>query len=1036
MRRLPLSFVLVWILSTGGFVIAAVTGSLQVNVTDPAGESLPGASVAIESPSQLGVRSATTGAGGAARFNALAPGTYEVTVSMPGYGKLVQDGNAVTLDKVTYVAARLTEGLVETVRVTARPPLVDTSSTTIGQDLSRDFADSIPTYRSYQSQFEIVAGVGTGSNPWVHGATGSDNVYLIDGVNTTDPLTGTFATNINYEIIDQHEITTGGHMAEYGGVVGMVSNLVTKSGGNEWSGSVNFYRRDKDWNSDFKEDAVASSQLSAWNASYTLGGPILKDRLWHFTSFQKIRTKTETLVPEGSETRPDRVFDGDQIFAKLTWQVSPSHRLQLQVNEGDADISNVNARNVNLDRDQFSLQRQGTTPSSLKYTALLGKNLVLEGQLNFHRQDLDVVPQYPGAGPNHQTFGTSQQFGRYSTEYVSDRDRDEIRLDLNWFLAAGPGEHNLKLGGQYIETDFRAITINSGGERLFDRPAAGRNLWNIFGPGGGLLFRFEGLDTYNPGWECYLGGVRCADQTASPSSFTNPADWQMVVGGATYDPTDFAFDDPSENADASALGWVRFVRLASSELGNVGRVGQDIAALYAQDDWRFKKLTVRAGLRIERQELRNSHGENYFDFDTTVAPRLGITYDPGGDGRQKIYAHYGRLYDPLRDNTAGFTGQLGQPLSETQFWFAPLGGYFTWAASGGPGDPGATVSPVVETPYTDEYLLGWARQFGEDVSLEITGIRRRTEDITEDLDPVLGLGDPAIYPELQSGPTLQSLGFGDRNGDGVVDADDIDTRFVVYNPPGATREFDGVDVVFRKRFSNRWRLLASYSWADFEGNVIGDGLYGIIGDDPYWDPRLRHNYGPINGRDHTYKAYGSYRFPFGLQIGASIQVLSGAHYGMSGIVTPDQSTGYWDGDPAKLVDTLSIDRSVFATALGIPETLPGGGANPQLDEAIIALIPFELKAGRGAYEQPWYTELSLRFRYDFRAWKKLNGELFFDVLNVLNDQDVVARSGRMGTQAGASVDPSNIGNRSIYTFQETISTESPRSYFAGVRFSF
>jgi hypothetical protein len=231
-------------------------------------------------------------------------------------------------------------------------------------------------------------------------------------------------------------------------------------------------------------------------------------------------------------------------------------------------------------------------------------------------------------------------------------------------------------------------------------------------------------------------------------------------------------------------------------------------------------------------------------------------------------------------------------------------------------------------------------------------------------------------------------------------------------------------------------MLFSYSWADLEGNTESAGTYGSVGIDPYSDPRLAHNHGPMFVRNQSFKLHGAYRFPFGLEIGARVLVRSGAYYDMFGIVTPDQGTGRWDGDPAKLVDTLAIGRAAFAASTGIPATTPDGQRNPALDAAIIEQIPFDLRAGRGAYVNPWTTTISLRFRYLYRISEHWNGELFFDVLNVTDDQSVVTLDGQMALQPGATIDPSNITDRSLYTFQQPLSTQSPRSYFAGVRFSF
>lgn len=559
----------------------------------------------------------------------------------------------------------------------------------------------------------------------------------------------------------------------------------------------------------------------------------------------------------------------------------------------------------------------------------------------------------------------------------------------------------------------------------------------MYGAGSSLYARWLGLEAHNAGWQCRLGGVPCAEQSASPSDFDDPQDWEIIADGTTFHPDDLLFDTPSASSEAAALGWVRYERFATTDVGAVGFTGQKRYALYAQDEFTRDRWTVLLGLRADRVRLQDTNDHYVFGFETTFAPHLGVSYDPTGEGRQKLFAHYGRYYDPVRDNVSGFVGQYGAPRNERQFWIAPLDGFHTWRAWGGPDSAGGVVAPVVRTPRTDEFMLGYSTQLGDDLAVQVAVIRRQTRDVVDDFDPVEGLGDPELYPTLQSGPTLAGLGFQDRDGDGDVDRSDIDADYVVYNPPGGYRDFTGVDLTVEKRMAKRWQLLAGYSYADATGSQEGDSqMQGTIGDTPYWDPRLPHNRGPLAIRKHTLKAWGSYMFPFGLEIGAALVARTGSHYGMSNILTPEQARGYWDGDPAKLFNTLRLDRDDFSDPLGISATLPDGSDNPALDDAIMALMPFDLRAGRGAYEHPSQYQLDLRFRYLFEMRGDLRGELFVDVYNLFNRQHASSRDGRMATVGGVAVTPENISDRTIYAFQMPTATQSPRRFRIGLRLSF
>ncbi len=1025
---------------------AALNGSMTVTVKDKDGAPIPGATVTVTSPAQLGERSAVTNAEGLVRINALAPGEYKVVVAMQGFAARTLENVPVKLDENRQVSMQLSEEIVEQVTVTSKPPVVDSTSTQISKEIDRNIANNLPIGRDYQTNATRVPGVGTGSNPSVKGGTERDNLYLIDGVNTTDPVTGTFGSNINYEIIDQQSVTTGGHMAEYGGVVGMVSNVVTKSGGNEWSGSANYFRTDSDWSADPKEGATAQPQVLSYDYSFNEGGPIIRDRLWQFASWQKVYSETLTNDIDDPITgeitpRPPREFDGTRPFAKLTWQITPNHRVAAHMNAEDATISNQNASDTRIGIDQLSEQYQRGPTYTAKYTGLFGSNWIVEAQANFYRGKLDAYPEYPELGPNTQTNEVvAKHFGRYSNEQYSKRYRDEYRADATWFKSTSWGDHNVKMGAGYVETEFYSINIASGGERYLDQPhqwlGGGRTFWTATTSMTNRLNRWRGL-AEQQGWDCTIAGVDCLGIFSTSGLSTDPSQWQMVIGETTYTPTDFVFGAFSQNPDAAQYngGTYRFFGY-TDVVGDTGSTSQKMWSAFVQDDWTFGKWSVRAGLRLDKQDLYTSLGDKLYGFDTVIGPRLGVTYDPVGDGKSKIFLHAGRLYDPLRDNTTSFAGQLDAPVSDTLIWLdgpeAFADDYYSFFQTGGVGNAQAVISPKVKTPKTDELIIGYSRDLGSEMSIEVDAFYRKTKDITEDFDPIFGL-DPDLYG--YSSPTVEELGFGDANGDGTINAADISPAdYIIYNPPGGKREAKGFDVTFTKRFADKWQAMASYSYLDTEGNVLDDGLYGSVGDDPYLDPRLEWNNGGMSyARDHFIQIMGSYRFDFGLNVGLEYRTYAGQRRSMT--VSTDDVSGFWTGDPSQIVDSLHIERETY---------FPG-----MTDEEIVAMVPFDLMAGRGAYQAPWFNQLNLRLRQEFPLFWKVRGEFFLDVFNVLNRQKATDKEYGMSISQSAlifpedpneepinGIDQNNIGDTNSYLFGTTTSTQAPRSFTAGVRVSF
>src|SRR3546814_19412675 len=117
----------------------------------------------------------------------------------------------------------------------------------------------------------------------------TDNVYYRDGVNVTDPVDGVAGANFNSESIQEQQVLTGGIPAEYAGGAGLVSKVVTKSGGDEFHGSVNYYLQNDSLVSDDKHGQSAG--FATFDPPITLGGPIVQEKLWLFASYQ-ITTRT------------------------------------------------------------------------------------------------------------------------------------------------------------------------------------------------------------------------------------------------------------------------------------------------------------------------------------------------------------------------------------------------------------------------------------------------------------------------------------------------------------------------------------------------------------------------------------------------------------------------------------------------------------------------------------------------------------------------------------------------------------------------
>ncbi|MGB9836435.1 MAG: carboxypeptidase regulatory-like domain-containing protein [Candidatus Saccharicenans sp.] len=215
------------------------TGTLNGTVYDQDKQPLPGVTVSLKSPALMGTMEMVTTERGHYRFPALPPGEYTVTFKLSGFKTLVREGIKVNVGVTTTLDVTLEQSAIEeSITVTGQAPTVDIQRTSMTASLTKEILQSLPAARNLGAFFNMAPGV---TSSTVHGSSERDNTYNIDGVNVTDPVTGTQAGNFGMDIMEELSIQTGGLPAEYGSVRGGVVNVVTKSGGNNFSGSASFY---------------------------------------------------------------------------------------------------------------------------------------------------------------------------------------------------------------------------------------------------------------------------------------------------------------------------------------------------------------------------------------------------------------------------------------------------------------------------------------------------------------------------------------------------------------------------------------------------------------------------------------------------------------------------------------------------------------------------------------------------------------------------------------------------------------------------
>ncbi len=982
---------------------AQQTGGLRVTVNGATGGPLSGATVVVRSPDSLVSKSAVTGTDGRARLSGLDPSTnYTVTVSAAGFTDYTASNVAVVSGKdlsIGYALAAVADAnAVEEVIVTGVSlAAVDVTSATVGTTLTLDVVESLPTGRNYQSYLQLVPGVkpSTGGNPSsrsgvnyadVDGVTGtsSDNVYYLDGVDVTDPSAGTFGANFNSEIIQEQQVIVGGVPVEFAGGSGLVSRVVTKSGSNEWHGSVNYYLQNDSLVS--KDKHTTSGGFKTYDTAFTLGGPVIKDRLWVFGSYQKKHREDEVLDPATGAVRRSVERDDKYGFFKATWQITDNDRLTGSFFNDPTEISGSSLSTVLNNRDRST--KQGGDNYKIEYARTWG-DLQTNAYYYNHKGEFtqNAADQTVRDNVTYQNDAQStlaqRQLGGFGSNLEQHRDREEYGLTAEYYLDTSFGSHTFKAGYTNSTNTYEENGTVPGGMTYAS-----------------LAARYAGK-TYGD-----YTGVTPAGGVAPPALSARSivqADNPRVIAAITANAAARAAVDTNGDGTVSVaeLNAYQFTSTAGNPYGNVNvnRVVRSVNApysvksegqtLYLQDTWTWNQLTVGAGVRAEKWEHFASDGSKSATFDWEIAPRVNIVYDLFGNGRSKLFAFAGRYYDPIRNNMSDFAGALTGPVDLEQIYVG--GQWVTFRTRGGATTPDALFAPSTKTPYTNEFMIGASTTFGSSIGVSATLTHRETRDILEDFD--LGLySDPtltvATAPEGYAAPGsafyLPYSYFGYTSKPNA--------NYVLGTLPGGERNYTGFEFTVTKFKTTNWQGQASYTHNKAEGNTNSDSNADYQGDWLALDPRAPNAYGPTPGNiKHQFKAYGSYDFDFGLQVSSVFNWNSGALY-----------------TPADVVS-----RRYFAPMA--PTAYSYGGVTDT----------WYLPGGIGSAKAPSYYTLDMRVKY-VRELPIGKAEFFLDVFNVLDKQSV---TDVVKNNAGDGIHPgSNAATPSTWV--------QPRRAYLGVRYAF
>ena len=310
------------------------TGAIRGTVKDETGEPLPGVAVEANSEAMMGKRTAITDAAGSFRFPALPIGkNYEVSFTLSGFQTLIRKDLRVEIGATVVLAAVLKPATLEKeINVIARPPLVDTVKSSFSSNLDSSFLESLPTGRGMH---DIIA-ISPGISPPEQGSTrvssfGSlvkDNAYYLNGTDISAPSTGAAWLAPQLELTAEMEVTGIGAPAEYGNFQGAVINVVSKSGSNKFHGTAEVFLRNQSLTANNTPKEKWPYHVSHWHDVYfTLGGPLIKDKLWFFVLGEHTRQQASGV---GADPASPAKYELNPVLdLRLDYQLNPKNKISL-----------------------------------------------------------------------------------------------------------------------------------------------------------------------------------------------------------------------------------------------------------------------------------------------------------------------------------------------------------------------------------------------------------------------------------------------------------------------------------------------------------------------------------------------------------------------------------------------------------------------------------------------------------------------------------------------------------------------------------
>lgn len=808
-------------------------GSLGGKVADPQGNALPGVTLTVTGPALQGQMIYVTNETGIFHFPELPPGkNYRLYVEMPGFQNLKRENLLVETGKVTrlFIVLQVSR-LEEEIAVTDSSPLVDTGASKTSIRITKELIRDTPIFRDYYNVINFAPGTVSEEDSYyrmsfLSGATVKDNLYSLDGTVINDPQYMNPMANINIDVMEEVEINLLGHPVDMPSSGGAYVNVISRSGGNDFQGTLSLEYFNKNMETDLlKEEELSAAGLtlpSGWNQwndySLSLGWPIQKDRLWAFTNirFLKWSKQFNHVDWESTFSSDRRILTEDEAphveysaFGKLKFKFASTLNFS------------TSYYFTSITEDLFGLELKDSLDKSAVPKRESDQNHIFSGWFKWlPNQNLHIYAHlgyiYRNFPIKYSEYANSSSPRMYDVYYdvyynnspfqkINRKKRINPRISATLYKESLFGAtHEIKIGAEYEKagTELDWWRENPFFFHTFKGERYAYPLSNV--PNRTKLFAYTGANSRG-------GSIQKNQKTRIGFYFQDSITLleRLTLNlGIRFDNSQGIYPDQFHNASADIYGI----------------------------------LGVLPGLNMQYKDYQIPQ-MNIMSWNN-FSPRLGFAYDLFGDRKTSIRGSWARYHETMLIEYFSCLNPLSPQTSEW-YWtdvnydLIPdvEDKYDLLEAAQEPSDLELEerLNKDVSAPYTDEFTLGLERDLGNDLSTSITFIYRHNQNIFESFNDY-GLGlDESWKGYSPESPFWEKFEFQDPGDDGIFGTDD-DIRSYCFaetaDSPGVKnlyfsnidqgfRKYTALQLVLNKRMSHRWQMFTSLVWSKAWGNVNG-----------------------------------------------------------------------------------------------------------------------------------------------------------------------------------------------------------------------